>query len=108
MARETQNPERGDIGVGVALEMRPVTEMALGQYELIVLKALERLSDGPWTVPDIGRAEQIIDDEMCGAYGPGCDSSAVVDWLRALSDHDRSELVARANDEWSSRQGTGT
>ncbi len=82
--------------------------MALGQYEQIVLEALQRLSDGPWSVPDLGRAESVINDEMCGGYGPDCDTSAVLDWLRALSDADRSELVLRINEQWSSLQSTIT
>ena len=82
--------------------------MALGQYEQIVFEALERLSGGPWSVPDLGRAEQIINDEMCGGYGPDCDTSAVLDWLRSLSDADRSDLILRANDELSRQQGTST
>lgn len=82
--------------------------MALGQYEQIAYEALQRLSDGPWSVPDLGRAESVINDELCGGYGPDCDTSAVLDWMRALSDSDRADLVARANDEWSVRQGTGT
>jgi hypothetical protein len=82
--------------------------MALGQYEQIVFEALQRLSQGPWTVPDLGRAESIINDELCGGYGPDCDSSAVLDWLRALSDADRRELALRVNDEWSRQQSTTT
>jgi hypothetical protein len=82
--------------------------MALGQYEQIVFEALQRLSQGPWTVPDLGRAESIINDELCGGYGPDCDSSAVLDWLRALSDADRRELALRVNDEWSRQQSTIT
>ncbi len=82
--------------------------MTLGQYEQIVYEALQRLSNGPWSVPDLGRAESVITDEMCGGYGPDCDSSAVLDWLRALSDTDRADLVTRANEELSVQEGTGT
>ena len=82
--------------------------MVLGHYEEIVLEALQRLSGGPWTVTDLGRAESVINDELCGGYGPDCDSSAVLDWMRAMSDADRSDLIARANEEWSVRQGTST
>jgi hypothetical protein len=81
--------------------------MASGAYEQIVFEALERLSGGPWSVPDLGRAEQVIDDELCGGYGPDCDTSAVLDWLRALSDADRYDLVLRVNEELSSREGGG-
>jgi hypothetical protein len=82
--------------------------MALGQYEQIVLEALQRLSGGPWSIPDLGRAEGIINDELCGGYGPDCDTSAVLDWMRSLSDADRQELILRVNDEWSRQQGTAT
>jgi hypothetical protein len=82
--------------------------MALGQYEQIVYEALERLSTGPWSVPDLGRAESVINDELCGGYGPDCDTSAVLDWMRSLSDVDRNDLVARANEERSVGQGTAT
>lgn len=82
--------------------------MALGQYEELVFEALQRLSDGPWTVTDLGRAESVINEEICGGYGPDCDSSAVLDWIKAMSDPDRSDLMARANEEWSVRQGTAT
>jgi hypothetical protein len=82
--------------------------VVLGQYEQIAFEALQRLKDGPWSVPDLGRAEQIINDEICGGYGPDCDSSAVLDWLRSLSDADRSDLVVRANEEWSQKEGTIT
>jgi hypothetical protein len=80
--------------------------MALGQYEQIVFEALQRLSDGPWSVPDLGSAESVINDELCGGYGPDCDTSAVFDWLRALSDADRRDLVTRANEQLSLQQGT--
>ena len=82
--------------------------MALGQYEQIVFEALRRLSSGPWSVPDLGRAEQIVNDEICGGYGPDCDTSAVLDWLRSLSDADRRELILRVNDELSRQEGTAT
>jgi hypothetical protein len=82
--------------------------MALGQYEQIVFEALQRLSDGPWSVPDLGRAEAVINDEVCGGYGPDCDSSAVFDWMRSLSDADRRDLIIRANEERSVQQGTTT
>ncbi len=82
--------------------------MALGQYEEIVFEALQRLSDGPWSVPDLGRAESVINDELCGGYGPDCDTSAVLDWLRSLSDSDRQDLTARMNDEWSRKQAPMT
>jgi hypothetical protein len=82
--------------------------MALGQYEQIVFEALRRLSSGPWSVPDLGRAEQIVNDEICGGYGPDCDTSAVLDWLRSLSDADRRELILRVNDELSRLEGTAT
>jgi hypothetical protein len=78
--------------------------MALGQYEQIIFEALQRLSTGPWSVPDLGRAESVINDELCGGYGPDCDTSAVLDWLRALSDADRRDLVLRLNEEWSRRE----
>ena len=80
--------------------------MALGQYEQIIVEGLQRLSDGPWSVPDLGRAEMVINDEMCGGYGPDCDTSVVFGWLRSLSDADRNDLVARANEARSVREGT--
>lgn len=80
--------------------------MALGQYERVVVEALERLSNGPWTATDLVRAGEIINDELCGGYGPDCDRSAVLDWLRSLGEKERDELVFQANADWSEQQGT--
>ena len=80
--------------------------MAAGQDEQVVVEALERLSNGPWTVTDLVRAEGIINDELCGGYGPDCKSSAVLEWLHSLDEKERDELVFRANADWSRRQGT--
>jgi hypothetical protein len=82
--------------------------MGLGQYEQVVFEALERLAGGPWMVTDLVRAEQIINEELCGGYGPECNSSAVLDWLRSLGDAEREDLIFRANAEWSTKEGTAT
>ena len=80
--------------------------MALSQYEQVVVEALERLSDGPWTITDLERAEGVITDELCGGYGPECKSSAVIGWLHSLDEKDREELLFQANAVWSEREGT--
>jgi len=48
---------------------------------------------------------EIINDELCGGYGPDCNSSAVLDWLRSLGEKDREELVFQADADWSEKQG---
>ena len=78
--------------------------MVLTDYEQIVEEALETLSDGPWTVPDLGRARDVINDEFCGGYGPDCTSSVVMDWLDTLSQRQQSDLVFRLNADWSDKQ----
>jgi hypothetical protein len=84
---------------------KEVKLMALGQYELVVVEALERLSNGPWIATDLERVGEIINDELCGGCGPDCNSSAVLDWLRSLGEKDREELVFQANADWSEKQG---
>jgi hypothetical protein len=78
--------------------------MPLGEYEQIVEEALEVLSDGPWKATDLVRARDIINDEFCGGYGADCTSSAVLDWLRSLSQKDADDLVFRLNADWSEKQ----
>jgi len=73
--------------------------MALGQYEQVVKEALEILSRGPWSATDLVRVREIINDEMCGGYGPDCKSSAVIDWLRSLDQREESDLLFRLNAE---------
>ncbi len=73
--------------------------MALGQYEMIVKEALEMISNGPWSATQLLRVPEVINDEMCGGYGPECKSSEVVDWLNALDQTEREDLLDRLNTE---------
>lgn len=78
--------------------------MILSDYEQLMEEALETLSDGPWTVTDLGRARSVLNDEFCGGYGPDCTSSAVMDWLDSLSQQQQADLVFRLNADRNERQ----
>jgi hypothetical protein len=80
--------------------------MPFGRCEQVVIDALERLSPGPWTMTDLERVDDVMNDEVCGGRGPDCETSAVLDWLRTLDVRERADLVYRANAEWSLKQGT--
>jgi len=78
--------------------------MILTDYEQLLQEALETLSDGPWTVTDLGRARSVINDEFCGGYGPDCTSSVVMEWLESLSQQQQADLIFRLNADWGEQQ----
>jgi hypothetical protein len=88
----------------LSLGRREGETMPLPQYEKIAEEALRSLSSGPWTVTDLVRVREVINDDLCGRYGPDCKSSAVLDWLDSLDASQQEEFLFQANADWSASQ----
>ena len=74
--------------------------MPLRQYEKVAEEALRSICSGPWTATDLVRVREVINDDFCRRYGPGCSSSGVLDWLESLDPGQKDDLLFQVNADW--------
>ena len=84
-----------------------VTLMAQGKYELLLRRALEQTTEGPWEERDLTAAKERLTQEFCSLFDPDCDERAVRDWLNALGPEDEADLIYRLNTGHQSSENAG-
>ena len=73
-----------------------------GAYERLIFWALLAKAPAPWSVADLDGLEDIVTEGFCAEDWPDCAHYEVLDWIRALDDDDREELIVRCNLSWES------
>lgn len=71
----------------------------LGKYGFLLHKALEQMGPGPWKVSDLDQAKEVLTEKFCLAFDAECDKDAVVDWLAALPESEKTDLIGSLNIE---------
>lgn len=68
-------------------------------YPLIVGRALEQVSEGPYSFAELLEAYDVMTDEFCESVDPQCSRADLLDWLLAIGPQGQERLLGEANRE---------